>query len=211
MLTRKPAVAAVAIFSLALGIGANVTIFSLARAVVLRAPDVAQPGQMAEVYTRDHEANAPLNGYLPMSYPDFQDFRTQSQSFSGLTAYALGFATYRPARGGMQTIMLQMVTRAYFNVTGVPPQIGRAFDPSETQLGGPLAVVLSDQFWRQQFGGRHDVLGKQIDLNGQGFTVVGVAPPGFAGLFAGLQPDLGIRRKSWDGWAHSARLPPSKT
>lgn len=190
LLTRKPGVAAVAIFSLALGIGANVTIFSLARAVVLRAPDVAQPGQMAEVYTRDNEANAPLNGYLPMSYPDFQDFRTQNQSFSGMTAYALGFATFRPARGGMQSIMLQMVTRGYFSVLGVRPEIGRTFGANETQLGGPLAVVLSDQFWRQQFGGKRDILGKPIDLNGQGYTVVGVAPPGFVGLFAGLQPDF---------------------
>lgn len=192
LLTRKPAVAAVAIFSLALGIGANVTIFSLARAVVLRAPEVSQPSQLAEVYTRDREANAPLNGYLPMSYPDLQDFARQNQSFSGLTAYALGFASFKPTRGATQPVMLQMVTPGYFSVLGVHPALGRVFVDSETQLGGPEAVVLSNPFWRRQFGGSAKVLGQQIDLNGQGFTVVGVAPPGFVGLFAGLQPDFWI-------------------
>lgn len=200
LMARRPVIAAAAILSLALGIGANVTIFTFARAVVLHTPAVQNPSRLAEVYTSDHEANAPLNGYIPLSYPDYRDFRDRNRVFTGLIAYSpLGQATWKPTRGPARMVTEQLVSGNYFHVLGVRPVLGRAFVPSETQTGGRFAVVLSHHFWRQQLRSVN-VLGQQMTLNGEAFTIVGVAPPGFTGLFSGLNPDF------WAPVANSGRL-----
>ena len=200
LMARRPVIAAAAILSLALGIGANVTIFTFARASLLRTPAVHNPSRLAEVYTADHEANAPLNGYIPLSYPDFRDFRDRNRVFTGLLAYSpLGDATWKPTRGPARPVTEQLVSGNYFQVLGVRPVLGRAFVPSETHAGGRFAVVLAHHFWRQQMRGAN-VLGRQMTLNGQAFTIVGVAPPGFTGMFSGLNPDF------WAPVANSGRL-----
>lgn len=191
LIARRPGIAAAAILSLALGIGANVTIFTIARAAVLRAPQVQDPSTLAEVYTLDHEANAPLHGYLPLSYPDYRDIRARNHVFTGLLLYSpIGEATWKPVRGQSQPVVDQLVSRNYFSVLGVRPVLGRAFAASETHAGGRLAIVLSHRFWRRNLGGRANILGQQLTLDGLGYTVVGVAPPGFDGLFSGLNPDF---------------------
>jgi predicted permease len=200
LMARRPVIAAAAVLSLALGIGANVTIFTLARAAVLHTPAVRNPSRLAEVYTLDHEANAPLNGYLPLSYPDYRDFRDRNRVFTGLLAYSpLGKATWKPAHRAARPVTEQLVSGNYFQVLGVRPILGRAFVASETRPGGRQAVVLSHHFWRRQLAGA-GVIGRPLDLDGQAFTVVGVAPPGFGGLFSGLNPDF------WAPIANSGRL-----
>lgn len=191
LIGRRPGIAAAAILSLALGIGANVTIFAIAHAAVLRQPQVHDPSTLAEVYTFDHEADAPLHGYLPLSYPDYREIRDRNQVFSGLLLYSpIGEATWKPARGAAQPVVDQLVSRNYFSVLGVRPVLGRAFAPGETHAGGRLAVVVSHHFWRRKLGARTDVVGQELTIDGLGYTVVGIAPPGFNGLFSGLNPDF---------------------
>lgn len=191
LITRHPGIAAAAVLSLALGVGANVTIFTLARAAVLHTPQVQAPGRMAEVYTRDNEANAPLHGYLPLSYPDYRDLRDRNRVFSELLLYSpIGKATWKPVSGLAQPLVDQLVSRNYFSVLGVRPVLGRSFLASETHPGGHRAIVLSYRFWRRHLGGRDQVAGQSIMLDGLGYTIVGVAPRGFTGLFAGLAPDF---------------------
>ncbi|MGH9535724.1 MAG: ABC transporter permease [Terriglobales bacterium] len=191
MMARRPAIAVAVVLSLALGIGANVTIFTIARAAVLRGPRVHDPGRMAEVYTFDRQPRAPLHGYLPLSYPDYRDIRARNHVFSGLLLYSpIGEATWKPVHGAARPVTDQLVSRHYFSVLGVRPILGRSFVPAETHAGGRLAVVLSHRFWRRHLGGRTNVLGREIELNGLGYTVAGVAPAGFGGLFSGVNPDF---------------------
>jgi predicted permease len=189
LLARNPGFAAVAILSLALGIGINTAMFSVVNTILFAPAPVAAPDRLAEIYTTT-VADKP---YLTTSYPDFLDLRRAASDFSGMAAHALVRGIYRHAGDRAEIVLGEVVSENYFEVLGVRPFLGRAFLPEEnrTELTHPVAV-LSNGFWRRRLGGTSDVLGRTIELSGVAYTVVGVAPREFVGTVPGLTPEFWV-------------------
>jgi len=182
-LAGSPGFAAVAIVSLALGIGANTAIFSFADALLLRPLPVARPGDVLTVgSTTTVEAFG--SSALVSSYPDYRDVRDRSRSFDGLVAFTYltaGFAKEASATPKLKMGML--ASGNLFSVMGVEPVLGRAFRPEEDQVPGRDAVVvLGHDLWEQEFASDPGVLGRRVEIDGHPFTVIGVAPAAFTGL-----------------------------
>ena len=178
-LARNRGFALAAILSLALGIGANTTVFTLLNAIFLRPlPLVEQPERLVTAYTLD-----PRNpGYLYCSFPNFADYRDHNQVFSSLFAYT-GVSLNLTGRGDPEMAMGQIVTGEYFAALGVRPVMGRGFRPEEGALaGGSPVAVISYRLWRRRFGGDALVAGRSLEINGRPYTIIGVAPAGFEGL-----------------------------
>ena len=186
---RSPGFAIVAAGSLAIGIGANAAIFSLADALLLRPLPVARPAEVVSV--RSLAKDAPLGAaYASVSYLDYADLRDRSRSFSGLVAFNLASVALAPRADALPQLTLGMlVSGNFFPVLGVEPAMGRSFRPEEDQVPGrnPVAV-LSHATWETTFGSDPDVLGKTVRLNGVPVTIVGVAPAGFTGMDQFVRP-----------------------
>ncbi|MBZ5728357.1 MAG: ABC transporter permease [Acidobacteriia bacterium] len=177
-LARNRGFAAVAIVSLALGIGANTTIFTLVNALLLRPLPVADGAALASVYTVDSREP----GLLYCSYPNFQDYRDQNRVFSSVFLYS-SVALNLTGQGAPQLIMGEIVSGNYFSTLGVTLPLGRGFLAEEDAVPGAYPVaVISDRFWKSHLGGDPRAAGRTLTLNGRAYTVVGVAPAGFAGL-----------------------------
>ena len=187
MLVKTPAFTVVAVLSLALGIGANTTVFSLLDAVMLRSLPVQRPEQIVEVATV-------LPGDSPhydFSYPLYAGLRDNNQSLSGLIAYSManfGLA----AEDRAERVRGEMVSANYFSVLGVQPAIGSAFAPSDEAPGAPRAALISDALWNRVFNRDPNVLNKTISLNGRNFSVVGVVPQKFSGMLRGMPTDVWV-------------------
>jgi putative ABC transport system permease protein len=187
---RSPGFAAVAVLSLALGIGANTTIFTLVNALLLNPLPVSRPGQLAAVQTVD-EKNP---GVSTVSYPNFKDFRDKNDVFAGMAAYSFpNLVSMRAGSGEPEQIFVEFATGNYFDVLGLEPARGRFFLPEEdeTPESHPVAV-LSHGLWKRKFGSDPKVLGSMIRLNGHPYTVVGVAPDGYKGVTVIFGPDLWV-------------------
>ncbi|HTV55223.1 MAG TPA: ABC transporter permease [Terriglobia bacterium] len=186
-LLRNPGFAAVAVLTLALGIGANTAIFSAIDAVMLKVLPVPHPEQLVFLeWQSPHE----VTDYLP--YPTFDRLRKQNQAFSGLAAFhSLDLATRVDGEHGLAAG--QLVSGDYFSVLGVQPLIGRTFTSEEDRAPGtdPFAVI-SYRYWESRFARDPDVLGSSIELNGAPFTVIGVMPSAFFGVSPGDSPDVWI-------------------
>ena len=183
-LRKSPGFALVAIISLALGIGANSAMFSLADALLLRPLPVPHASELIVVQAQMRgEAVAGIAQYSGLSYPDFKDLRDRNKSFTGLTAsqYSqFGFATEKGALPRMK--FGEMVSADFFSVLEVPLKLGRAFRPDEgTVPGRDAVVVLGHELWRTDFDSDPGVVGRTIFLNNVAFTVIGVAPEPFTG------------------------------
>ncbi|HLX10405.1 MAG TPA: ABC transporter permease [Thermoanaerobaculia bacterium] len=190
MLVKRPAFTLVAVSSLALGIGANTTIFSVVNALLLRSLPVADPARLVSIYTRDAQNPAMLAG--PLSHLNWRDYREQSRSFSGILGYDWAGMSF--TRGADSSLLVgQLVSDNYFALLGVRAERGRLFTTEEGIKPGahPVAVV-SHHFWQQRLGGDPDVIGRAITLDGNAFTVVGVAPERFTGTDTGVQPELWV-------------------
>jgi predicted permease len=187
-LVKHPGFAVVAIFSLALGIGANTTIFSLVHAILLRPLPVADPASLLAVNTVD--AHNP--GYLLVSYPNYKDFRDRNQVFSSLLLYS-NVPVNLTGLGEPRPVIAQLVTANYFRALGVNPVVGRALLPEEDQSPGaaPVAVV-SYNFWQRQLAADSQVLSRTLEINRHRFRIVGVAPRGFEGLDEMALPELWV-------------------
>ncbi len=192
MLAKNRGVAVLAILSLALGIGANTTIFSFVNALLLRPPAVDDPGRLLEVWTRPTKGDGGPLGVMPLNHPDYVYYRDHNQSFSGMLAFSGDPTAQSWNRAGQgETVQGQFVSGNFFDVLRVRPQLGRGFLPEEDQpSGGHPAIVLSHAFWRQSLGGDPAIIGKALKLNGTDFTVVGVAPATFAGILVDIEPDF---------------------
>jgi len=183
-LRKSPGFALVAIISLALGIGANSAMFSLADAMLLRPLPVPHASEIVVVQSHLRgEAIGGLAQYSGLSYPDFKDLHDRNKSFSGLAAsqYSqFGFATEKGALPQMR--FGELVSGDFFRVLEVPLQLGRAFRPDEDKVPGRDAVVvLGHELWRTDFDSDPNAVGRTIFLNNVPFTVVGVAPERFTG------------------------------
>ena len=176
-LLRSPGFAVVVVLTLAVGIGANASIFTLIDAYFLRPlPGVSDPDRLVEVQGTQHGRHMGA-----MAYPDYADLREQNRVFSGVMAYR---PTVLDLGSGNETRRVQaaLVSSNYFAVLGTSAVLGRTFLPEEERPAGahPLAVI-SHGLWQRRFGADSTVVGKTVTLNGRGFTVVGVTPGGFRG------------------------------
>ena len=165
-LVKRPAFTAVAVITLALGIGLNTAIFSVINAVLLRPLAYAEPVRL--VTFRSNQ-----------SAPDLADVQAQSHAFSSFGGEVKQPLDYT---AGSEPVQFQIgqVTGGYFETLGVQPELGRAITAEDDKSGAPFVVVLSHKLWRNQFGGDQQILGKTIPLSGNVYTIVGVMPSGFA-------------------------------
>jgi len=190
-LAASPGFAAVAVLSLAIGIGANCAIFSFADALLLRPLPVARPGEVLTVgSTTSVEAFGASS--LISSYRDYVDIRDRSKSFEGLVAFTYltaGFAADPTSAPKLKMGML--ASGNLFTVMGVEPTFGRGFRPEEDQIPGRDAVVvLGRALWEQEFGSDPAVLGRRLRINGNELTVIGVAPSEFTGMDQYVRSDF---------------------
>lgn len=187
IMVRNPAFSAIAVLSLAIGIGVNSTLFSLADALVLRPLPVAHPAEVVSVLGK-----SPSESGGGISYPDYREFRDRSRSFDGLVAFttsAFSFAAQREDLPQVETGML--VSGNFFQVLGVEPKLGRSFTPEEDEVPGRDAVVvLGHDFWEKHLGADPAIIGRRVTLNGILFTVIGVAPQQFTGMNQYLRPAM---------------------
>jgi len=175
--------AAVAVLSLALGIGANTAIFSLIDAVMLRSLPVSHPEELLQLTMgKQGYAEAYMN-------PVWEQIRDRQDVFSGIFAY--GLWRFNLAAGGeARYVNGSFVSGQFFDTLGVRPTFGRTLTPTDDTRGCPGAVVLSHGFWQRQYGGQADVVGKTIALNNHPLEIVGVAQPGFTGIDVGGSVDV---------------------
>jgi predicted permease len=185
ILWKSPGFTAIAVLSLALGIGANTAIFSFVNAVLLRSLPVAAPEQL--VYVFGGNRTTPYN---VSSYPDYVDYRDRNEVFSALVAYS-PITLSLNSNDQADMISGLIVTGNYFDTLGVRAHVGRTFLPEEdTTPGGHPVAIIGYGLWQSRFGGDPQIAGRQLLLNGQPFTVVGVAPAEFNGAEAGRTNDI---------------------
>jgi predicted permease len=179
-LRKSPAFTGVAVFALALGIGANTAIFSVVNAVVLKPLPYRDPGRLALLWGNVRRMKVERRG---TSYPDFVDWRSQGKSFDGMAAYNPVGVTLT---GGdePERVKCERVSAAYFPILGVNPILGRTFLASEDVV--PMrdqVVILSEGLWKRRFGGDAKIIGKTLrTASGRNLTVVGVVPASFRGI-----------------------------
>jgi putative ABC transport system permease protein len=178
LICKAPGFNAVAIVSLAVGIGASTVAFSFVNALLLRPVQAAKPEQLIQVFTSDSGGGL----YGGSSYADYEDF-TALPVFSGLLASARTQATLSgPERSDVVSVVSGVLASGnYFEVLGLQPSRGRFFTATENQRNAAPVVVISHDAWERRFGADPEIVGRVLELNGRPFTVIGVGPPRFVG------------------------------
>jgi predicted permease len=210
-LAKNPGFTLVAILTLALGIGANAAIFSLTDQVLLRLLPVERPQELVVLHSPGKSHGRTWNdieGGHSFSYPMYKNLRDRNEVFAGLLA-RFHVQVSVAGQGQSQLAEGELVSGNYFQVLGVQPALGRVLSSQdETAPGANPVTVLSYGYWTRHFGGDPNILNKQLAVNGNSLTVVGVVRPGFAGVQVGLVPDLFIpitmkaaMTPNWDGLA----------
>jgi predicted permease len=193
ILAKSPGFTAIAVITLALGIGANTAIFSLMNQVLLRELPIKNPQELVIL-----RAPGPVTGHVSsdgdstesFSYPMYKGLRDRNSVFSGILA-RYGFSASVASHGQTDRASGEVVSGNYFDVLGVRPAIGRVFTQDDDRVpGAQPVVVLSHSYWTRHFGGDPSVLNKVLLINNVEMTVVGVSQPGFTGVQVGKTPDL---------------------
>ena len=190
-LLKSPGFTIIAVLSLALGIGANSAIFSLADALLLRPLPVHAANAVVAISTDPANESGVVGG---VSYPDYRDFRDKSHSFDGIVASNLWRVSMaKSANDNAHMRGALMVSGNFFQVLGVEPTLGRGFLSEEDAIAGRNAVaVLAYDFWRTEFGADASIVGRTVRINGIDFTIVGIAPQKFIGVDQYVRPHLYI-------------------
>ena len=175
MLRKNPGFTAVAVFTLALGIGANTAIFSIVYAMLLKPLPYSQPEQLLTVFEAQPQAGVNATGW---SYANFAELREQNRIFSDMAGSQQHQLTLT-GRGEPSVVNTSVVTPELFSVFGQRPIMGRAFYPEDGKPAAPAAVILSENMWRGSFGADPNVIGTSINLDKRSFTIVGVMPAVF--------------------------------
>ncbi|HSS19149.1 MAG TPA: ABC transporter permease [Pyrinomonadaceae bacterium] len=178
LMATKPLATAVAVLTLALGIGANTAVFSVINAVLIEALPYQAPEKITVLWGRNPNLNL-TQAEFPASYPDFVDWQSENQTFAELAAispnsFNLSGGSEPERVGGVG------VSADFFNVLGASAVLGRVFTAEEMQPGAPPAVVVSHSFWQRRFGGDANAVGHNLTLDGKEYRVVGVMPPDFS-------------------------------
>ncbi len=194
-LRKSPGFAIVAVITLALGIGANTAIFTVVNAVFFHPIPVENPDKLVAVFTADQRKDiGPNNSFLPLSFPNSEDIQKRAQSFSGVSIYAFFFTRVSMTINGQpDQYFVQLASGNFFDLLGVRAAKGRTFRADEdAKPGAGPVIVLSHGFWERKFAGNPNVIGQNVLLDGQGFTIIGVAPPGFQGTQNVGGPDMWV-------------------
>lgn len=213
-LRRAPGFACLAIATLAMGLGANVAIFSIFRSIVLRPLPFADPDRLVAI-SSVHAAKALAMPSLSAS--DFRDLKARARSFNALAAHRPNFTTYQPDDGDARQLVGAFVTEEFLAVHGVAPEFGRGFAAAEFSVTAPRVALLSQAAWRRHFGERREVLGTVLRLDDQLTTIIGVMPatfrePEFVDLwfpFPTESPENLARDSRY--WTTTGRLAPDAT
>jgi putative ABC transport system permease protein len=175
MLAKSPGFTAVAVLTLALGIGANTAIFSVVNAVLLRPLPYPDPGRLALVFCNELSKGRSFQGASP---PDFRTLRERNRSFDSLSAF-YGSAINLTGTPEAEQLSGEFVSSEFFSTLGIKPVLGRTFVSDEEQWGSHHVVVISEPFWRSHFGSNRNLSQMTLRLNGEQYSVVGVVPAGF--------------------------------
>src|ERR1700734_3395611 len=193
LLRFNPGFAAVAILSLALGIGANTAIFELIDAVLMRTLPVPAPQQLADIQEiHGGRIGSTVARQKEFSFAIWDQLRQQQKSFSGIAAWST--ERFDLGQGGEARYAEGMwVSGSFFHVLQVQPVLGRLIAESDDAPGcGLRGVVISNAFWQREFGSRADAVGSKLSLDGHPFEIIGVTPPGFYGLEVGRSFDVAV-------------------
>src|SRR5215213_2058499 len=188
-LLKHPAFTAIAIVTLALGIGGSTSIFTVVDAALLRGLPYKSPDRLYHLWEQTPQQAYPKREF---SYPDYQDYQ-QNNVFEGLAGYSGGGAILS-GLGDPENLNAPRVTANFFSVLGVDALLGRTFQSGEDAQGGPRVTVLTYGLWQRRFGGDPGVIGRAITLNGNSYTIIGVLPANFqfalrpSDLFVPYQP-----------------------
>ena len=186
---RSPVFTAVAVFSLALGIGANTAIFTLVEQLILRRLPVQDPDRLAILVSAGRHYGSD-QGVNPLSYPMFQDLRDHNQVFSGVMCR---YRVNPSVDAGTETEVIggELVSGNYFQLLGIRPAAGRVFtEDDDTPLGAHPYAVLSYAWWKSRFAGDASAIGRTIRVNGYPVKIIGVLEPGFKGMEPGLPASI---------------------
>jgi macrolide transport system ATP-binding/permease protein len=220
-LRRHSGFSAMAVLSLAIGIGANATIFGVAHSVLFRESPLDDPETLVNIYETERG-----RGFNPMSHPNIEDLRKGTiHVFRGIAAST--FAIAQIDRGGtLATVMGEAVTGGAFALLGIEPQLGRAIQPEDdVARGGHPVVMLSHGYWQRAFGGDSQVVGRTLRMGRRSYTIVGVAPADYRGGLPAITPAfyvpmamqdelMGIEmldQRDWHSFSVRARLAPGAT
>jgi predicted permease len=188
VIKKSPGFAAIAILTLALGIGANTTIFSWINSTLLNpVPGLARPSEVVSL-----TLSKPGDNPFPFTYPDLEAMRDGQQSFTGIAA--CGFAQMSlKAENKPQRVFGMVASANYFDVLGVRPFLGRGFLPDEdTKPGGAPVAVIGYRFWQSHFAANPNIVGQTIEINEHPYTIVGVTPQEFQGSQTGVRTDIWV-------------------
>ena len=203
MLAKNPGFTAVAVLTLALGIGANSAIFTMLDALLLRPLPVANPERLVEL-----QIKSPQGVETGFSYPDYQDLRQQVKSFSGVAIYSRQ-SRFVNSLDESSMVLVDEVSPDYFKVAGVKPLLGRVFAPElDNTPQSQLGVVISYRLWKGRLGGVPGIIGKEIKLTGHTATVIGVTPLHFQGLARNVPTDIWLLTS--DAVAFDSAHPPKR-
>ena len=211
-LVRAPGFTAVALLTLAIGIGANAAIFSLVEAALLRRLPFHDPARLVAIWERNPHSNNARNQASPANFTRWQE---RNHSFASMAAYVPWPTTIAGADDAVR-VRMGVVTPRFFETFGVAPALGRAFVAADSAPGAPPVIVLSDGLWRRRYGADADILGRSITVDGRPNEVVGVMPPSFdmpagSALWQPVPIDAGFREFSGRSLAVVARLAPGVT
>jgi putative ABC transport system permease protein len=201
---------AVAIITLALGIGGSTAIFTVVNAALLRGLQYKSPERLYHLWELTPKQDYPKREF---SYPDYQDYQ-QNNVFEGLAAYA-GARSIITGYGESESVAAPQASANFFSVLGIDPILGRTFQPGEDTPGGAKVAVLTYGFWQRKFGGDRGVIGRALTIDGESYTIIGVLPQSFQfalrnnDLWLPYQPNQNqLTRRSMHGTNLIARLKP---
>jgi predicted permease len=194
-LLKKPGFTLVAITTLALGVGANATIFNVVNGLLFKPLPIAEPEQVVSVYAMRADGTRAAR----FSWPDYQDYRERSEVFSGLIAHTLTPVTLGAGEQA-EPLLCEQVSGNYFEMLGVAASPGRVFTSPEDQPSASRVAVLGYGFWQRRFGGDAAIAGQTLRLNGELFTVIGVAKREFRGTKLGPEIDVWVPLRQTGGW-----------
>jgi predicted permease len=180
MLRKSPGFTAVAVLTLALGIGANTAIFSLVDVVLFRPLPIAKPGEVMRLTFGETRGDS---HWITTSFPAYQQYRDNTNVFSGIAAYLDRLpVNFSAAGAGAERVDAGMVTGNYFQTLGVNALLGRVISPDDDRPGAPPVTMLGYAYWRSHFAGGRSAVGMETIVDGAQVTIVGVTPPGFGGV-----------------------------
>lgn len=193
MVKRSPAFVGFVVLTLALGIGANTTVFTVINTLLLNPLPVPDSGALQSVSAAKLERNSKSQVPLPISYADLIDLRSSNTVFQSLAGYTGVRVVTWQAGSGSQRMFTELVTGNYFSTLQLKPAAGRYFFADEDSVPGAHPVaVLNYGTWQGSFGGAADIIGKEVRLDGVTFTIIGIAPPHFIGMNGVFGPDFWI-------------------